>query len=324
MNKFKKIAVAAAAAISLCFASGCSNEAEFMGNTGEVALEDGDVFAIIHIMDYGDLTVKLFPQAAPNAVKQFIKLAESGAYDNRTIHRVVKDKLIQGGSLTGTGFDGDVTDREYFDEETSKYMCHYFGALCMAKNDKGNYCQFYMVSDNNPVDINEIISKLEEDLNNSEITDKMLDEDKEFYRNYCNKLNSIPDAVKERYSQIGGIYDYDGDDTVFGQLVDGADVLKAINGVETVFGNNGDDKSEIPSKPIDEIVIEKIEVVRIAPAETQVTEKTRATKATASEPQTEQIIVEGGGNGTEAEESGDATEDPALTVNTEEEPEAAE
>lgn len=324
MNKFKKIAVAAAAAISLCFASGCSNEAEFMGNTGEVALEDGDVFAIIHIMDYGDITVKLFPQAAPNAVKQFIKLAENGVYDNRTIHRVVKDKLIQGGSLTGTGFDGDVTDQEYFDEETSKYMCHYFGALCMAKNDKGNYCQFYMVSDNNPVNINEIISKLEEDLNNTEITDKMLDEDKEFYRNYCNKLNSIPDAVKERYAQIGGIYDYDGDDTVFGQLVDGADVLKAINGVETVFGNNGDDKSEIPSKPIDEIVIEKIEVVRIAPAETQVTEKTRATKATSSEPQTEQIIVEGGGNGTQAEESGDATEDTALTVNTEEEPETAE
>ena len=75
MNKFKKLAVAAAAAISLCFASGCSNEAQFMGNTGEVALEDGDVFAIIHIMDYGDITVKLFPQAAPNAVKRFIKFA---------------------------------------------------------------------------------------------------------------------------------------------------------------------------------------------------------------------------------------------------------
>lgn len=318
MNKFKKIAVAAAAAIGLCFASGCSNEAGFMGNTGEVALEDGDVFAIIHIMDYGDITVKLFPQAAPNAVKQFIKFAEKGAYDNRTIHRVVKDKLIQGGSLTGTGFDGDVTDQEYFAEETSNYMCHYFGALCMAKNDKGNYCQFYMVSNNDPANIDEIISKLDEDLSNTEITDKMLDEDKEFYRNYCNKLKSIPDAVKERYSQVGGIYDYDGEDTVFGQLVDGTDVLKAINDVETVFGNNSDDKSEIPSKPLDEIVIEKIEIVRIAPAETEVTQKTKTTRATASEPQTEQIIVEGGEITTEA------AEDPVLTVNTEEGSETAE
>lgn len=324
MNKFKKIAVAAAAAISLCFASGCSNEAGFMGNTGEVALEDGDVFAIIHIMDYGDITVKLFPQAAPNAVKRFIQFAEKGTYDNRTIHRVVKDKLVQGGSLTGTGFDGDVTNQEYFAEETYNYMCHYFGALCMAKNDKGNYCQFYMVSNSDPANIDEIISKLDEDLSNTEITDKMLDEDKEFYRNYCNKLKSMPDAVKERYSQVGGIYDYDGEDTVFGQLVDGAEVLKAINNVETVYGNNGDDKSEIPSKPLDEIVIEKIEVVRIAPAETEVTQKTKTTRATASEPQTEQIIVEGGGIGTEAEEGGEATEDPALTVNTEEEPEAAE
>lgn len=314
MNKFKKIAVAAATAISLCFASGCSSGEGFMGNTGEVALEDGDVFAIIHIMDYGDITVKLFPQAAPNAVKQFIKLAEDGAYDNRTIHRVVKDKLIQGGSLTGTGFDGNVTSQEYFAEETSKYMCHYFGALCMAKNDKGNYCQFYMVSNNDPVDINEIVDKLNEDLSDTEKTDKMTDEDKDFYRNYCNELSSIPDAVKERYAQVGGIYDYDGDDTVFGQLVDGADVLKAINNVETVFGNNGDDKSEIPSKPLDEIIIEKIEVVRIAPAETEATQKTRATRATASEPQTQQIIVEGGENG------GAATEDPAATVNSEEDP----
>ena len=316
MNKFKKIAVAAAVALSLCFASGCSKQAEFMGNTGEVALEENDVFAIIHIMDFGDITVKLFPQAAPNAVKRFIKFAENGAYDNKTIHRVVKDKLIQGGSLTGTGFDGDVTDQEYFPEETSNYMRHYFGALCMAKSDKGNYCQFYMVSDNNPVDIGEIITKLDEDLSNSEITDKMLDEDKEFYRNYCNGLKSIPDAVKERYAQVGGIYDYDGKDTVFGQLVDGADVLKAINEVETVFGNNGDDKSEIPSKPLDEIVIEKIEVVRIAPPETEaVTQKTKATKAPASEPQTEQIVVEGA-LGTAAEPG--ETEDPALTVNSEE------
>lgn len=321
MNKFKKIAVAAAAAVSLCFASGCSNEAGFMGNTGEVALEDGDIFAIIHIMDYGDITVKLFPQAAPNAVKRFIKFADSGAYDNKTIHRVVKDKLIQGGSLTGTGFDGDVTDYEYFASETSDYMCHYFGALCMAKNDKGNYCQFYMVSNNEPVNINEIVSKLEEDLSDSEKTDKMYETDKEFYRNYCNELKNMPDAVKERYAQVGGIYDYDGKDTVFGQLVDGADVLKAINDVETVFGNNGDDKSEIPSKPLDEIVIEKIEVVRIAPAETEATQKTKATKAPASEPQTEQIIVEGGNTDTKAEESGEETEPPALTVNTEQNPE---
>lgn len=328
MKKIKKIAAAAAAALALCFAAGCSSETGFMGNTEEVALEEGDIFAIIHIMDYGDITVKLFPEAAPQAVKRFISLAEKGVYDGRTIHRVVKDKLIQGGSLTGTGFDGNVSEQEYFASETSKYMCHYFGALCMAKNDKGNYCQFYMVSNYQPVDINEIVDKLNEDLNNTEITDKLLDEEKEFYRNYCTKLSGIPDEVKERYAQVGGIYDYDGEDTVFGQLVDGENVLKAINGVETVFGNNSDDKSEIPSKPIDEIIIEKIEVVRIAPAETTVAEKTRASKTTA--PETEQIIIAGAGteaapeeSGSETEaapeESGEETEAPAATVSSEEE-----
>lgn len=318
MKKFRIIAAAAATAMGLCFSAGCSSEQGFMGNTGEVALEEGDIFSIIHVMDYGDITVKLFPAAAPTAVKNFISRAESGFYDGRTFHRVVKDQLVQGGSMTGTGFDGQVSDREYFSSETSQYMCHYFGALCMAKSDKGNYCQFYMVSNSEPADIDKIIEKLDEDLNNTEITDKMLDEDKEYYRNYCNKLKSIPDAVKERYSQVGGIYDYDGEDTVFGQLVDGADVLKAINSVETVFGNNNDDKSEIPSKPLDEIVIEKIEVVRIAPAETTVadTEKSKPSRTTS---ETQQVIVEGGGNETKPAETND-TSDTGVTAGTEEQP----
>ena len=306
MKIMRKIALVTAAALCLSLAAGCSSSEPFMGNTREAVLEEGDVFAVISIMDYGDITVKLFPEAAPNAVTRFITLAEHNYYDGRSIHRVVKDQLIQGGSLTGNGFDGEVADQEYFDIETSNFMRHYYGALCMASNARGNYCQFYIVNNSTKADIDKAAEKLKEDLNNSEITAGLLESDKEYYNEYYKKLSSMPDEVKDRYAQVGGIYDLDGTDTVFGQVVDGWDVLSALNGVETVAGNISDDRSEIYSKPLEEIVIEKIVVIHITPAETTTTEKTRATRATPAE------------NSSAPEASGGIIIDDLETVSTEE------
>lgn len=298
MKIIKKIAAVTAAALCLSLAAGCSEQKKFMGNTEEVSLEEGDIFAVISIMDYGDITVKLFPTAAPVAVRQFIKLVENKTYDGRTIHRVVKDKLIQGGSLTGTGFDGDVAKQEYFSTETSKYMCHYYGALCMAKSKDGNYRQFYIVNNNQSAKIDELAEKIKTQLSEIESGGKVIDDDKkEYYENYIKKLSSMPDEVKERYAQVGGLYDLDGEDTVFGQVVDGFDILRKINNVETVNGNNSDDKNDIASKPINEIVIEKIEVIRIAPAETTASEKAKnSTAPSKTAEETEQVVVDDNNN----------------------------
>ena len=320
MKRIGKIALGTAAALCLCFGAGCSSETPFMGNTREAVLEEGDVFAVISIMDYGDITVKLFPSAAPMAVTRFITLAENKYYDGRSIHRVVKDQLLQGGSLTGNGFDGEVAKQEYFDVETSDYMRHYYGALCMASNASGNYCQFYIVNNHAKVDIDEVAAKLKEDLNNDEISAGLLESDKNYYNEYYEKLNSMPEAVKNRYAQVGGIYDLDGTDTVFGQVVDGWEVLSALNEVETVAGNITDDRNNIYSKPLDEIIIEQIVVIHITPAETTTTEKTRATKATTSKPSESDsgdniIINDGEGNITdEAVTAESETPEPEETA----------
>lgn len=281
MNKIKKIALAVSAALCLTFAAGCSKETPYMANTAEATLGDNDIFAVIKVKGYEEeITVKLYPEVAPKAVTYFIKAAEMGFYDNRTFHRVVKDKLVQGGSLSGSGYDGDVSDKEYFPVETYQYMNHYYGAVCMAKNSKGNYRQFYIVNSSESVDIQEIAAGIKEDLDNEEIAQGLLPADKTYYQNYYTKLNSIPAEVKERYLQMGGIYDYDGEDTVFGQVVDGWDTLRAMNEVETAYGNDSDDSKDIASKPITDIVIESVEIIRITPAETTTEEKTRATRAT--------------------------------------------
>ena len=59
--------------------------------------------ATIEIEDMGTIKVELYPDQAPNTVKNFISLANNGFYDGLTFHRVVKDFMIQGGDKNGDG-----------------------------------------------------------------------------------------------------------------------------------------------------------------------------------------------------------------------------
>jgi peptidyl-prolyl cis-trans isomerase B (cyclophilin B) len=52
------------------------------------------------------MTVAFYDQDAPNTVANFLKLAESGFYNNVTFHRVLPNFVVQGGDPTGTGAGG--------------------------------------------------------------------------------------------------------------------------------------------------------------------------------------------------------------------------
>lgn len=52
--------------------------------------------AVIHTK-FGDITLRFFPDIAPNHVNNFMELAEKGFYDGTTFHRVVPKFVIQGG-----------------------------------------------------------------------------------------------------------------------------------------------------------------------------------------------------------------------------------
>lgn len=51
----------------------------------------------------GDITVEFFPEKAPEHVRNFLRLAESGVFDGTSFHRVVRGFVIQTGSLTTRG-----------------------------------------------------------------------------------------------------------------------------------------------------------------------------------------------------------------------------
>lgn len=54
----------------------------------------------IKVRDFGDMTAELYPDKAPETVKNFVELAEQGFYDGLIFHRVIKGFMIQGGGFT--------------------------------------------------------------------------------------------------------------------------------------------------------------------------------------------------------------------------------
>lgn len=54
----------------------------------------------------GTISVELFPEIAPNTVKNFISLVNHNFYDGLVFHRVIKGFMIQGGCPEGTGMGG--------------------------------------------------------------------------------------------------------------------------------------------------------------------------------------------------------------------------
>ncbi len=71
----------------------------------------------------GDMTIELYPEAAPLAVNSFVYLAREGFYDGVTFHRVYHNFMAQTGDPTGTGWSGagyqyreETVDELTFDE----------------------------------------------------------------------------------------------------------------------------------------------------------------------------------------------------------------
>lgn len=92
--------------------------------------------AVIHTK-FGDMTLKFFPDAAPNHVNNFIDLSKKGFYNGTTFHRVIPGFMIQGGdpnskeedrSKHGMGGPGYQLKAEFSDKP------HKRGILSMARS----------------------------------------------------------------------------------------------------------------------------------------------------------------------------------------------
>ncbi len=183
---------------------------------------NGETIAIFHIKNYGNIKVKLFKDVAPKAVENFTSLAKDGYYNGVSFHRVINYFMIQCGDRTVTGRGGQSVWGKAFEDEFDYSLVPYRGALCMANSGSNtNGSQFFI-----------------EQAKYDEKTYTLL------------RNNGYPDNLLEAYKQYGGSMHLFGAHTVFGQVIEGMDVVDKIAACET-------DEND---KPLQDVVIESIEV----------------------------------------------------------------
>lgn len=247
---------------------------DFKGNMEDVTLEKGDTYAVFKIKDFGEIKCKLFPEAAPVGVKNFIDTANSGYYTDKTIHRVMKDFMLQGGSFDGQGHSS--ADEPKFGVEYNKKMRHFYGALCYANAGGVNGTQFFIINNKTcgkfsdpsryesyveqcDMYISQINTLLETASEEEAVQYKAAlaeyENLKNMYQIYLKATNDITDEVKKRYNEKGGYPFLDGGYTVFGQVVEGYDVVDKISAVEVEKNSGGEE-----SKPVTDIIIESVTI----------------------------------------------------------------
>lgn len=174
----------------------------------------------------GDMTFALFPETAPKAVENFTTHAENGYYDGLIFHRIIKDFMIQGGDPTGTGCGGESIWGKSFEDEFALDARNYYGALSMANSGPNtNGSQFFIVQAKSVP--SNLLAQMEQ-----------------------LKDNGYPQECIDNYKAVGGTPWLDFHHTVFGQIIDGTDVLEEIAAVKTGMGD----------KPVYDVVIESIEI----------------------------------------------------------------
>ena len=187
-------------------------------------LEAGDTLATIKT-NMGEIKIKLFPAEAPKTVENFITHAKNGYYDGLIFHRVIKDFMIQGGDPTGTGMGGESVWEHSFEDEFDVKHHNIKGALSMANaGPNTNGSQFFIVQADS-------------------VPGNMLEQMKEM-------PESFPEDIVKAYEEKGGTPWLDFRHTVFGQVVEGIDVVDSIADVAVGTAD----------KPLDDVIIETITV----------------------------------------------------------------
>ncbi|MHA6261245.1 peptidylprolyl isomerase [Sporosarcina sp. CAU 1771] len=172
----------------------------------------------------GPIKIKLFPEKAPKTVENFLTHAENGYYDGIIFHRVIEDFMIQGGDPTGTGMGGESIYGSTFEDEFSLELFNLNGALSMANAGPGtNGSQFFIVQASRAPGTADQMTK-----------------------------GGWPAEIAEAYAEMGGTPHLDQKHTVFGQVVEGMDVVNTIAVV----------KKGRQDKPVEDVAIKSIEILQ--------------------------------------------------------------
>ena len=102
----------------------------------------------------GEIKAELYPEIAPNTVKNFISLVQKGFYNGLIFHRVIPGFMIQGGDPEGTGMGGPgyAIKGEFDANRFPNALKHTRGVLSMARSARPNSAgsQFFIMVEDAP------------------------------------------------------------------------------------------------------------------------------------------------------------------------------
>jgi len=162
-------------------------------------------FALIDTVK-GRIIVELYPASAPKTVTNFVTLANRGYYDNIIFHRVVKDFVIQGGDPQGNGGGGESIYGEPFEDEINAE------SLGLSEELRKMYEELYKFEYRTDI----VSHKIEKG------TLAMANQ---------SRANTNTSQFFIVTGELNG--SLDGKHTAFGRVIEGSDVVQAINEAPT-------------------------------------------------------------------------------------------
>ncbi len=225
--------------------------------------------------NYGDITVLLF-EDTPKHKQSFLSMAKEGMYDSTTFHRVINNFMIQGGDIAlKAGFANE--SKRLIPAEITTHHLHAKGALAAARQpdnvnpERKSSTQFYIVQGRtySKKEMQTDLGKLNyaagqylQSETNLPLRDTLLimqeqgrmDELQQILINLKEEIaaytaiNLDKTATPEQialYTTVGGYPPLDFEYTVFGQVVEGIEVVDKIAGVQT----------GVADKPVEDIFI---------------------------------------------------------------------
>lgn len=127
--------------------------------TEQIDKEDDEmnkkIFAAIEVEGFGTIRLELYPDIAPETVRNFCYLARQGFYNGTIFHRIIEGFMIQGGDPTGTGSGGPgyVIKGEFALNGFDNPLKHTRGVISMARLSKpydSAGCQFFIMHQDAP------------------------------------------------------------------------------------------------------------------------------------------------------------------------------
>ncbi len=186
----------------------------------------------MEIENFGTIKLELYPDQAPEAVSNFIALANNGFYNGTKFHRVVKDFMIQAGTKNGDGKTdatlGDLNGTESIENYSIQGEFLANGITNTVKFEEGTLA-----------------------MARADYTQASPSLATQSYNSGCSQFFIM---TKEN-NNLNGYY------TSFGKVTEGLDVLHAIEGIEVTKAEGSEESEDAEvSTPVNPPVIKSITV----------------------------------------------------------------